>query len=43
MNLSSFIRLIAFLLPGLLMSTAFAKTFVYVANGEGAEIAAGPM
>lgn len=32
-------RVLSFLLLGMLMPSAFAKTFVYVANGEGAEIA----
>lgn len=40
MNISVCIRIISLcVLLGLLGSPAFAKTFVYVANGEGAEIA----
>lgn len=39
MNSAACPGLIPVLLAGVLMSTASAKTFVYVANGEGAEIA----
>src|SRR5262245_44792293 len=39
MNRFACVRVIPFLLSVLLMPSAHAKTFVYVANGEGAEIA----